>query len=295
LATPSDRILKAQELELEKLAAKRAFAFLRKIDDARKELYRLIASQENLDTSRLSSLLQQVDAIRNQLVQQLRREPPSWQEIGNLAVEHSTTNIVAITQNPTIAFSLNTITPNTLRAFSEIQLKNVTSIVSEQALSSVKSALFQRVGVQGVNPQKVAKELVGKEGLLTKKYAQIENVIRTEANTVYNTQTLESILFSNATYGTELNKKIYETLDAKRNHPISQLLNGLVQEPDRPFRVPVASVDAKAAALKKSGKGVFWPVVQGFYVGQSLPAHYRERGKLTPSTDEISESQKSKA
>lgn len=75
--------------------------------------------------------------------------------------------------------------------------------------------------------------------------------------------------------------RIDEYLDA-RSHPISWLLDGKARKPDGPpFRVSVAAVRAKAATLKrKRAGGVLWRVEGGDYVGETLPAHHWERGRV---------------
>lgn len=75
--------------------------------------------------------------------------------------------------------------------------------------------------------------------------------------------------------------RISEYLDA-RSHPISWLLDGEARKPDGPpFRVSVAAVRAKAAQLKrKRAGGVLWRVEGASYVGETLPAHHWERGRV---------------
>jgi len=77
--------------------------------------------------------------------------------------------------------------------------------------------------------------------------------------------------------------RISEHLEVPRSHPISWLLDGKTRAPDGPpFRVSVAAVRAKAAELKlkRRGGGVLWRVEGASYVGETLPAHHWERGRV---------------
>lgn len=75
-------------------------------------------------------------------------------------------------------------------------------------------------------------------------------------------------------------RRIVEIRD-RRNHPFSRAADGTTARPGDLFRVPLAAVEAQAAAMRKSGGGVFWRLSGADYVGDSLPAHYGDRGRIT--------------
>lgn len=73
------------------------------------------------------------------------------------------------------------------------------------------------------------------------------------------------------------------------NHYFSFAANGVVRRFGDPFKVSVADVEAARFELqtlkgwkKLKGGGIFWPVLDGYYQGASLPAHYNDRGTMIP-------------
>jgi hypothetical protein len=59
----------------------------------------------------------------------------------------------------------------------------------------------------------------------------------------------------------------------------------MVQSLDKAFEVPVSKVRSQAVSMGKSPKigGIFWTKHGKVYKGMSLPAHYNERGTITPT------------
>jgi hypothetical protein len=105
-----------------------------------------------------------------------------------------------------------------------------------------------------------------------------------ETSRAYNDAHLEGILEldqSDPRPDDPLLKKIDEFFD-QRNHPFSRAANERVALPQDPFVVPVAEVDAAARAMRRPSSGVLWARVDGNYVGQNLPAHFNERGRIIP-------------
>lgn len=73
------------------------------------------------------------------------------------------------------------------------------------------------------------------------------------------------------------------------NHYFSFAVHGVVRRFGEPFKVSAAEVEAARFELqtlkgwkKMAGGGIFWPVLDGYYQGASLPAHYNDRGTMIP-------------
>lgn len=287
---PSDAFFEAQESELQKYSTQRVKDLLRQLEAARRDIYASIL-ETGVERERLMGLIAQIDTISSGLQRDLAANPTPVEHVGKMVQRHFSASIEKITERQGIYIAWNAITPEIITRFSQNELKKVTSITAVDQIQAIKSALFSQVGIQGQNPQQVAKRLAGKDGLFTNKYGIVENIMRTEVSTIYNEQGLLAIHNANETYGLTLNKKIIERIDDLRNHPISQVINGQVQLPDKPFRAEIAKVKAVGKRIHKplrlSAKGgyasVFWPVKGDYFEGQRLPAHYRERGIVVAS------------
>jgi hypothetical protein len=280
----SDDLFRRHEQELGRFTDRRVRRFLRILDGARKQLQADISAEDALTAARAASLALQIDKIINQAVADMRELGPVSENLAKLAAAHAESGIAAVA-GVRLAVAFDRLNTRLLQRFSENELKHVTGLVDIEK-QRLKSVLFNRVGVRGENPRKVAQELAGPDGLFAKRFAHIENILRTETSTVYNEQATEAIKVVNKEHGLALNVRIVETIDHKRNHPISQVLNGMVQRPGEPFRVPVAKVRAVAAKLGKQLGGVLWRVENGHYIGERLPAHYRERGVMVATREE---------
>lgn len=71
------------------------------------------------------------------------------------------------------------------------------------------------------------------------------------------------------------------------NHYFSFAAHGVVRRLSEPFRVSVGDVEAAKDELRTlkswktlKGGGIFWAILNGFYQGASLPAHYNDRGTI---------------
>lgn len=285
MAMPPDDLFFKQELELQRYADRRTTETLRLLNVSRRDLQSVIAATE-WEKQRIGGLMDQIDGIILDMRRDLSQIPQSADALAGIVKAQQELVVPIITGTPGIQIEFNAVNMDTIRAFSRNELSKVTSIAVEE-VQTVKSILFSRVGVQGLNPRQVARELAGPEGLFVRRFGIIENILRTEVSTVYNEQKLLSIIETNDKYDLELNKKILETVDDRRNHPISQVLNGQVQTPREKFRAKVSDVSKVAKRIKKSASpnSIFWPKKNEFYVGDRLPAHFRERGIIIP-TDE---------
>lgn len=154
---------------------------------------------------------------------------------------------------------------------------------SAQALDAIQRELVAGVAAN-IGQAKIAQRIAGIDSDLFKDLKpKAELIARMELSRAYNDSQLEAIQLwaeEDPTHREDpILKRIEEYLDA-RNHPFSRVSDGLTADPNANFRVPVSAVEAEARKLKKSGKGVLWPVVAGAYVGASLPAHYNDRGRI---------------
>jgi hypothetical protein len=102
-------------------------------------------------------------------------------------------------------------------------------------------------------------------------------VVRMETNLAYNRVASEFV----AEAGPGWTRRISEVSDAN-NHPFSRVADGETARPGRNFRVSVAEVNRQAALMKRSVGTVLWRIVGDHYIGETLPAHYGERGRIVP-------------
>lgn len=287
MATPPDEFFHKQERELQRFADARTAQLLRYMEQARREMQNILAEPDTYTADRVARIVRQLDELTTQLRNDVRTIPNSSRGLAELSKAHLEASASAITgRNIVVAF--DALNLDVLRKFSASELDKVATLTQAE-IQTVKSVLFTKVGVRGQNPAQVAKQLAGKNSQFAKKYGYLENIFRTETSNIYNAQALEGIQAINGKYDLALNKRIVETIDPKRNHPISLLLNNMVQAPDKPFKVKVSEVQRKAAVLRRGGGGILWEVKDGYYVGQRLPAHFRERGVTVPTERERTE------
>lgn len=150
---------------------------------------------------------------------------------------------------------------------------------------------------RGMTIPQLRDRLAGLKGIIHGKKHRAELIVRMELNSAFNRYHLDSIKGASAALDQDrpsedkLQKKADEYLDL-RNHAISRVLDGQVQPPDQPFKVPVALVEAeheKLQAMRRAARlkprrlgGILWPVVGGHYTGNNYPAHFWERGRIVP-------------
>lgn len=269
------------EKRVDLFADDRARAFLKLLESARRELDAKLNSLDDFDQRRTYALIAQVDEIAQQVRSDMRALGTSDRPLSAIAKGQTETMIARMMQSQ-IALDLNKINTDIVKRFAANELERVTKLTANE-LETIKSVLFTKIGVKGETPRRVAKQLTSKQGTFAGRFGHIETIIRTETSTVYNAQSVNAIEAANLDFDLDLNKRIVETLDNERNHPISQVLNGQITTVDGQFKASVARVNTIAAKLKRSAGGVFWPQVNGFYVGSRLPAHYRERGIVVPT------------
>lgn len=289
MATPPDELHLRQEKELKKLADQRVKQLLGQIESARKDLQNLISDVDSFTSQRVIFLNSQLDDIALRLRRELRSRGENSTQIAELVKAHAEQTISIITAKD-IIIPLAEINPDILKRLSMAQLDRVSGMTALE-IEKIKSVLFTKVGVLGQNPVKVARELVGKDSSFTGKYIQVENIIRTETNHIYNAQSAESIKVVNERYSLNLNERIVEVVEPQRNHPISLVLNGQIKKPGQKFRAKVSEVQAVANRINKGRVGgIFWPIKNGYYEGDNLPAHYFERGVVVATEKEPSKS-----
>jgi len=277
------------ERELNVWVGRRVVRILNDLKSAQRDIQAaildVVGTAETFTVDRLQLLDQQINIIRSDLKRRVSSVGSSAEPLAQMVQRQHEAAIKQITGR-SLSVAFNQLDVQTLALFSLNELDKVTSVVVPDKLQQIRSALFSRVGVQGLNPAQVARQIAGTpqfEGA----FARVENILRTESSTVYNARSVQSLQQANEQYDLGLNKQIIETIDASRNHPISQVLNLQVRQVSDPFQARVSAVDAVAKKIKRSGGGVFWQVVNGVYTGQRLPAHYRERGVVVPTDDPV--------
>lgn len=279
-----DSIDRRHEAQFNRWMDGEAKRFLDLLDKARSELQAEIASLESFELDRTLNLIAQIDDIERKALKDIQSTGPASTRIGDMVLQHQNESFKALGANVHLNFDI--INPKTLQKFSQLELNKVKGITTD-SINTIRGILFTKIGVEGESPRVVARELAGKEGLFTNNYGRLENIVRTESSTIYNAQKLETMDYANS-IGVEINKKIIETIDYKRNHPISPVLNGMIQKVSEPFKVSVSSVRASARGMKRKGlSGVFWREQDGFFVGNNLPAHYMERGVIVSTMEPV--------
>jgi hypothetical protein len=288
-------LVAGHEAEVNAFAVRRVQRLLSLLETARKEIRGSIG-EEDLEPARIQKLSKQIDGIRRELAQDIEQFRDPVDTLAKLAQGHHAAETAVLVENA-IIIPTEAISPAILYQIAENNMAMVKSDIVDSQLRAIKTRLFSKVGVAGLNPRKVAHELAGADSQFTGMYHRLENVFRTETSTVYNTQKVEAITESNKLDGISFRKRIVEHMDYSRNHPISLVLNNLVQENGKPFRAAVGEVEAAASKLgrgrKKGGgvAGIFWTQQNGYYMGDRLPAHYMERGTMVATEKPISDSQ----
>jgi hypothetical protein len=278
----SDDIFRRQEAELFELGGQRVKKFIRLLEEARIQLKNELNDINSLTPSRFETLSSQLDQIEADLLRNFNRVGLADGPLSELVKKHLSESLPLIDVKASISF--DRVDSRILADIADSFLGNIKNVTADQ-VEIIRKNLFASIGVKGEGVRDVAKRLASPGGEFAGQYWRVENIVRTETSTIYNARHLQGIREASERAGVVINKKIVETIDDSRNHPISQILNGMIKPPEEPFRVPVAAVAKVAKRLKRSAGGVLWPVADGHYVGQNLPAHYRERGVVTPTRD----------
>lgn len=298
---PKRELALKQEAEVNAYATQRARTVLRRIEAGRKSL---LAEFAELDDSprkdRLREILGQVENIASQMKADIQAIGASDGSLGAMAVRHWGEVATDITGN-SLTLSIGQVSSDVLTRFSLAELDKITTITADYALQTLRSGLLRSLGMKGENPRVLARQLLTKKGFLTKRYALVETIVRTEASNIYNAQSLNAIEAGNLKYGLSLNKKIIESIQPKRNHPISLVTNNLVvpvtdaKGEAVKFKVKVSDVQEAARKIGHRGNldsSIFWRKENGYYVGNSLPAHYNERGIVVATDDKPTDQKK---
>jgi len=304
-----DRMLESLAGDLAKLHDREARAFLRTFEDARRELRERLdelirsgmAEQLPYSAQFQRTMLAQVDAGARQLRLRLGRQ------LGE-AVERQ--------QRAALADLLGTIRqfePDFLDVAGHIEVEALRRMTESQGLllhtysidryGADVVATMQRelaAGIAGGQTWRQLRDrLAGPGGVLEGMKSRAELIVRMELNSAFNRYHLDAIKGTAAVLDRDLPaddpdrmmKKADEFLDL-RNHAISRVLHGQVQDPDEPFRAPQVEVvrqhdliQAARAAVslpRRRLSGILWPLVGGSYQGANYPAHYWERGRIVP-------------
>lgn len=281
-----DEFARKQELEFSRLMDKDTKELLRLIDVARRELYAEIASLEGLQAERINELIRQIDQIERNLNRDITAFGPIDTRTAPLSVGHVAQNFQALDIH--ISVGLDTVHSGILRQIATVNLNKIKGVTAD-TMNTVRSVLFTKMGVKGENPRRIAEYLAGQEGQFAGQYGRLENIVRTTMSTVYNGQKLNVFEYAVA-QGISINKKVVETIDYKRNHPISLVLNGKIQGVDKPYRAKVSDVAAASLKLHRGRdpkRGVLWVQQGDYFVGNNLPAHYHERGVIVASKEAV--------
>lgn len=284
-----DDLLERQGRELDRLADAQVRAVLAGYEDARRALLEQLqntpmASAESIHRTRVT--LAQVEAgvgiLRARMGQEMSRAEVAAQE---LAMRHLIGLIRA--QEPHFFDSgpgIEVAVAGRLAARQGLALHRFSvDRYGAQVVESIQRALVSGV-VRGLTDHELAKLVAGASGsVLAGMRGRAELIVRMELSRAYNDAHLESIRafaqLAEDDGSDPVLKKIDEYFD-NRNHPFSRAAHGVTALPGEPFRVTVAAVSSAAQALGKSSKGVLWAQEGGSYVGDNLPGHFNERGRI---------------
>lgn len=281
-------IVHQQQLELQAFEQRRVLQFLKELESARRRINELIAEPGNVGIARIAQLSNEIDALTKDTLATFNQIGTPTRRLEDLVKEHQKKNFDTLYPSRLSTMEIGSVDAQILLQFTDANLSMIKGITKAQA-DGLRNVLFTKVGVLGQNPRAVAKELAGSDGYWSAQYGRIENILRTETAHVYNKQSLSVIQQAKA-QGLQINKKIVETIDNTRNHPISQVINGMVQDPSKPFKVKASLVYSRAAALGRKGsvdRSILWTRQGEYFVGDSLPAHFRERGTTVPTKSPI--------
>jgi hypothetical protein len=283
-----DDLLERQGRELDRLADAQVRAVLAGYEDARRALLETLqntplSTSERAHRTRIA--LAQVEAgvgiLRARMGQEMSRADVAAQ---NLAMRHLLGMIRA--QEPHFidgGSGIEVAVAGRLAAREGLALhKYALDRYGAQVVENIQRALVSGV-VQGMTDHELAKHIAGASGsVLAGMRSRAELIVRMEMSRAYNDAHLESIrAFAELADDPSdpVLKKIDEYFDS-RNHPFSRAAHGTTALPGEPFRVPVAAVASAAQSIGKSSKGVLWSQEGGSYVGDNLPAHFHERGRI---------------
>lgn len=289
------RLLERQGEDLDRLTDAEAVRILRIYDAARRELAERLAAA--LDRSDGTVVFTAFDIARTQaLVTDAMRQLES-----RLGVELDAATLSSRTTAAEQLLDLITAAEPDFKMIGGSIRADVLARVSAPDGLLLHRYSIQRYGsdmvsrMQGHLVQGVAQRLTYvqmRERLVAREFSAMasmrpraELIVRNEMSTAYNGIYTDEVGRLSARLDRPgdddpLSLRLSEYLDL-RSHPISWLLDGQTRLPEGPpFKVSVAAVRAKAAQLKKPAGGVLWKVQGGFYVGNTLPAHHWERGRV---------------
>jgi hypothetical protein len=304
-----DRMLESLAGDLEKLHDAEARRFLRTFDGARREMAENLgelvksgAAEKYPYTAQYQrTMLAQVESgstvLRRRLGSQLsdaaeRQKGAALDDLLGTIRQFEPDFVDAAGQVQVEALRRMTESQGLLLHNYSIQRYGATVVAEMQRALTVGLAM-------GATPRQLVERLAGPDGVIAGMRRRAELIVRMELNSAFNRYHLDAIKGSAAVLDRGLAaddpdrmmKKADEFTDL-RNHAISRVLHGQVQDVDEPFRAPRAKVAAEheaiqaarvAARLKRRRlSGILWPLTGEFYEGMNYPAHFWERGRIVP-------------
>lgn len=191
--------------------------------------------------------------------------------------------------------------PNMKAAGSQIEVAAVQRLSAQHGLllhqhsvhrygSQVVEAIQRELVIGTTSSQswrQLTERIVGRENsVFAGMRHRAELIVRMESSRVYNEGHQAGLEEAAAVLdepgrADPLQKRADEYAD-RRNHPLSRALHGRLAPIAGEWQVPVSEVTAWGRVLGKSTGGIVWREEAGFYVGASYPAHYNDRGRMTP-------------
>lgn len=272
MPTDLELLLARQEAGLDALTIRAQRRLMREVEAARKELQEAIRAAGPVDKLRLQQLLMRLNplfaALQTRLQDQMAFAELRSTELG---LVHNTA--VVRQMAPLLRMGVAEIRmAGRLADYRSLALYNHSAANLTNAMKArIQSQIVAGV-LQSESEYQIAQRLVEASRLPMHRAALIA---RMETSRAYNQVASEMA----QEMGPKWTREIVEVNDSK-NHPFSRAAHGQRAKPGRMFKVPVAEVEAAAAAMGRPVGAVLWRRSGAHYVGDNLPAHYNERGRI---------------
>jgi hypothetical protein len=301
-------LIDRQSEDLAKLEDRQVSAFLKAYEDARREL------REQLDTMVKTGLDKKTpftaQHLRVMLAQTETGITALQRRLGKVLVDASTQTRQRSLQD--LLKTIATAEPEFTDTGGRIEQRALQRLTTPDGLllhehnvqrygrdlvSKIQAELVTAV-TRGSTLDQVVERIVGADkSVFAGMRARAELIARMELNRAYNEghqSSLEeaaAVLDADGTHeGDPLVKRADEFRD-RRNHPFSRALDGKTTSPTMQVKgrtvpgewsVPDSEVQAQAMAMGRPAKGIVWRKEGSTWKGSMHPAHYNDRGRMTP-------------
>jgi hypothetical protein len=284
-----DELLERQAYELDRLTRAQAKAVLAAYEDARRELLERLNAQSSTkapaNTQRLRVMLAQTTEGIAALQARLGRELEGAELAAHTKSMRHLLKLVRAAEprfrDAGGAIEVGIVKRLATRRAQHLHRKAVRRYGAD-VVAEIHRALAAGVAAGLTQPELAARVAAAGGSVLAQHRGRAELIARMETARAYNDGVLDGIREideADRRPDDPLLKRIDEFFDL-RNHPFSRAAHGKTAAPGEPFRVAIAEVKAAAETMKRGVGGVVWRKVGANYVGDNLPAHFGERGRI---------------